>query len=146
VKFSVLLTLVLLLLGCQNSDSIQTEWRRIEAPLVAIDPALRTYAQNHGMSMDRNHQDWPERSLTWGGPVKRLIQIYLEDKKSLTFNLWICASEDRGKERYWKNEFVKHAVSIEEISNNLPELLEVARTRVEAWKSSDLVFANALYR
>jgi len=122
------------------------EWRRIEAPLVAIDPTLQTYSQNHGMSLDRNHQDCPERSLTWGGPVKRLIQISLADKKTLTFNLWICAFEDREKNRYWKNELVKRAVSIEEISSNLPELLEVARTRVEAWKSGDLAFANTLYR
>lgn len=119
-------------------------WERIESPLRPLDPILEAFARQHGMSLGRNHHDWPERSLRWGQPISRLIQIYLEDEDRLTWNVWLCASEDRSSGRYWRREFLCQAVPIEEISRNLPGLLRQAREIVEQWSAQDLEFATEL--
>lgn len=119
-------------------------WDRIEAPLRPLDPVLEAFARRHGMSLGRNHHDWPERSLRWGQPVGRLIQIYLEDENRLAWNLWICASEDRPSGRYWRRELLREAVPIEEISSNLVVLLDEARQIVERWSARDLEFATEI--
>jgi hypothetical protein len=120
------------------------EWNRIESPLRALDPTLSRFAKRHGFSFGKNCRNWPERSLRRAGPVERLIQIYLVDQKSLTFNLWLCASEDRGRERYWKRRFLKEGVPIPEIQKNLTALLDAARDEVEGWASEDLEFAGPI--
>ena len=119
-------------------------WVRLEAPLRSLDPVLERFAQDYGLSIGRNYHNWPERSLTWGAPISRLIQVYLEDEEALTWNVWLCAAEDRGPARYWRQEFLKRAVSIEEIEHALSELLEEARLRVESWSSDELEFATEL--
>ena len=119
-------------------------WARLEAPLLRLDPMLEGFARDHGLSVGRNYHNWPERSLTWGAPINRLIQVYLEDQDALTWNVWLCATEDRGPARYWKQEFLKRAVSIEEVERALPHLLEEARLRVQSWSSDQLEFATKL--
>ena len=119
-------------------------WRPREAPLRRLDPLLARFARTHGVSVGRNYQGAHERSLKWGAPIRRLIQVYLEDPDALTWNVWLCASEDRGGARYWKHEFLKRAVSIEEIERGLPQLLEEARLLVESWSSDQLEFATKL--
>jgi len=119
-------------------------WDRIEAPLRPLDPALEAFARQHDMSLGRNYHNWPERSLRWGKPVSRLIQIYLEDEDQLTWNVWLCASEDRSSGRYWRREFLRKAVPIQEISGDLTTLLEQARRTVEGWSAQDLEFATKL--
>jgi len=47
----------------------------MEAPLRALDPVLEACADWHGMSLSRNSHNWPERSLAWGAPIHRLIQL-----------------------------------------------------------------------
>ena len=118
------------------------DWDRIEAPLRLLDPVLQDFASEHGMSLGSNHHNWPERSLQWGAPVSRLVQLYLEDENHVTWNLWLCASEDRHSGRYWRSEFLRKAVPIEEISGNLAALLEEARNTVESWSSQDLELAT----
>lgn len=113
-------------------------WDRIEGPLRALDPTLEAFAHEHGMSLGRNHHGWPERSLRWGRPVGRLIQIYLDDEERLTWNVWLCASEDRPSGRRWRREFLRKAVPIEEISGDLGTLLDEARRLVEGWSPRDL--------
>src|ERR1700722_9853481 len=81
------------------------EWNRIEAPLLEIDPIVSDFAEKFGLTVRKNNKDWPERSLVWGDGVHCLIQIYLVDQKLLTFNLWLCVSQDRENKRYWKQEF-----------------------------------------
>lgn len=80
------------------------EWERIESPLLEVDSIINDFAKEAGLSVTKNHKDWPERSIVWGKDIRSLIQLYLANEKSLTFNLWLCASQDRGTKRYWKQE------------------------------------------
>jgi len=114
------------------------EWERIEAPLKRLDDTLADYAKRHGLALSRNYHNWPERSLRWGAAIERFVQIYLANEKQLTFNLWLCAFEDRGSKRYWKQRVVKECVPIDEIEKNLEPLLDAARTEVDASSSDEL--------
>lgn len=122
----------------------QEQWARIESPLRSIDVTLRTFAKQHGMSFTANQRNWPDRSLEWGHPIRKLIQIFLEDEKTLTYNLWICASEDRSDRRYWKNEFFRRGATMSRIQTALPGLLEEARRKLESWRGEDLAPAGPL--
>ena len=121
------------------------EWARMERPLLKIDAQLIEFASRQGLSLTKNYHNWPERSLiSVNGNLRRLVQIYLESEKKLTLNLWICMSEDRGKERYWKNQFLRKAVPSEEIETNLSSLLIEALEIAGSWTSSDLEFVTKL--
>src|SRR5580698_8569922 len=86
----------------------EEEWNHIEAPIAAIDADLEEFSRKHGIAITKNLKDWPERSLSWNvGDVRCLIQVYLKSEKMLTLNFWICASQDRGSDRYWKREMLK---------------------------------------
>ena len=127
--------------GSDNDEQART---RREAPLLRLDPALEGFARDHRVALGRNYHGGPERSLTWGAPIRRLIQIYPEDEAALTWNVWLCASEDRGRARYWKQEFLERAVPIDAMERALPQLLERARLRVESWSSDQLEYATGL--
>lgn len=116
----------------------EDEWKRMEAPLLEIDQPLLTYATQYSMKLSKNYHGWPERSLVWGDGVRRLIQIYLQDEKSMTWNVWLCASQNRGKKRFWKNQFLKRAVPFQEIRDNLQILLAQARAMLSTWAERDL--------
>lgn len=120
----------------------QEDWERLEAPLRALDPRLEDFAHRHGMRLARSERNWPSRSLHWGDDVQRLIQIYLDNTEEPTWNLWACASQDRGGRRYWKDSFVRRAVRLVEIDSNLPELLLASKQMVDAWEADDLEAAN----
>ena len=111
----------------------QDEWKHMEAPLLEIDHILTVFGKRYGMKLSKNYHDWPERSLVWGGDVRHLIQIYLENEKTMTWNVWLCASQDRATGRFWKNQFLRRAVPFQEIHNVLEQLLEEARNIVTAW-------------
>jgi len=115
-----------------------SEWKRVTKPLKGIDRALKLFASEHGLELLRDTRNWPERSFRWGFPVECLIQIYLEDESQLTWTLWLCATEDRADGRHWKRKFLKKEVSIQEISEHLPELLREAYSEVTGWTSQDL--------
>ena len=127
--------------GFHGSDA---EWQRIEAPLQRLDAKLDAFSERWNVHLTRSARNWPSRSLEWGEPVRRLIQIFLADETSLKFNLWLCASEDRGGERYWKQDFLKKEVPISEIDAELPELLERGRLLLESWGAEMLEFATPL--
>jgi hypothetical protein len=120
------------------------EWKRIESPLKPLDRTLSHYAKRHGFSFGKNCRNWPERSLRRAGTLDRLIQIYLVDHEALTFNLWLCAYQDRGSKRYWKRRFLKEGVPIEEIQADLIPLLDAARAEVDGWSSDDLEFGGPI--
>jgi hypothetical protein len=123
------------------------DWDRMEAPLLKMDAILASFAALHGLTGRANYHDWPERSLLWSSNrIRKLIQIYLEDEKGPTFNFWISASEDRGPERFWKQQFLKKAAPIQEIERDLPQLLSTAKETLDTWTSGDLEFATALKR
>ena len=115
------------------------EWDRLEAPLLEMDPALEEFAMRHGMSIGRNHHSWPERSLRWGSAPERLIQIYLADEKRSTWNIWLCASEDRAGRRFWKQEFLRREVPMREVCPVIEALLDEALEIVGSWSSGALL-------
>lgn len=127
--------------GFQGSKE---EWERIQSFLLEIDELLLDFAKVNGMELSKNYHNWPERSITWGEDIRRLIQIYLDDEKIMTFNFWICASQDRGQKRYWKNTFLKKGVHFFEIKDNLLHLLEEGHRILESWFEKDLEFATKI--
>src|SRR4051794_22463718 len=93
----------------------KARWDALEGPLRVLDEALRTFAERHGITVSSNSRDWPDRSIVWGLSIRRLMQIYLVDEERVTYSFWICASEDRGMERYLRKELLKEAVTIAEM-------------------------------
>jgi len=114
-------------------------WDRLTAPLLGLDSTLEAFANQHGMSLKCNHHNWPSRSLEWGAPVERLIQIYLADEEPLTWNFWLCAHEDRPAGRYWKRQFLRESTPIEDIADSLTSLLVQSHQLLESWSADDLV-------
>lgn len=126
-------------------DGPKDDWNRMEAPLVKLDSVLDSFADIHLLSKSVNYHNWPERSLVWSSDgVHKLIQIYSEDEKDLTLTVWICASEDRGTQRYWRQQFIKKALSLYELEQNLPDVLSSAKQALDSWSSSDLEIATTL--
>ena len=117
------------------------EWDRLEAPLIAIDQTLEEFADQHSLTLTKNHKH-PERSLKWGSPVSRLIQVFVSADEIPAFNLWLCASEDRGRDRFWKQEFLLESVTEQELSEGLEPRLAQAHRIVESWQPKDLEFAT----
>jgi hypothetical protein len=75
-----------------------------------------------------------------------LIQLYLDDQHKLTWNLWIAASQDRARERYWKKTFLVKSEPIEAFAERLPNLLEEARDTLLLWSRhpDEFEFATTL--
>jgi hypothetical protein len=115
------------------------EWDRMEAPLKLIEKDVLQFSRDHSLQYSENYHAWPERSLEWESDgMKKLIQIFLADENTLTFNLWLSAYQDRGSRRYSKDIYLKHSVPISEIQNELSSLLQKAFDEVNTWKSEDL--------
>jgi hypothetical protein len=122
----------------------RVHWEALEMPLRALDDELRAFAERYGLALSSNSRIWPDRSIVWGGAVRRLIQIYLADQERVTYSVWLCASEDRGSKRYLRREFLKESVPIGEIAENLPAMLEHGRVLLEGWTSESLEFDTTL--
>ena len=120
------------------------EWERIEAPLRPLDLRLEDFARQHGLRFARSERNWPSRSLHWGDKVERMLQLYLHDAHDLTWDLWVCASQDRRRKRYWKNAFLLQAMPIAEIHQRLDQLLLEGKRMADGWTSHDLEFATDL--
>lgn len=118
------------------------EWARLESPLIEVDPIIHSFATEFGLEVTKNFKDEPERSIIWGGDIRRLIQLYLVDKKQLIFNLWLCASQDRNGSRYWKQETPIKAQTISSFKGSLPMLLRNSRSLLESWDEDNLEFVT----
>jgi len=125
-------------------DGTDDEWQRMEAPLLSVDGVLNQFARAHHMQITKNYHEWPERSLTWGTAIRRLIQLYAADTDQPTFNLWLCASQDRGLSRFWKREFLLEKRPLDSFEGELPSLLEKAWEKVDSWTEQDLEFATKI--
>ncbi len=112
------------------------EWDRIEKPLLSIDPILEQFAKENNLVVTRNLKDWPERSMAWGNDVSCLIQLYLVDDKLLTFNLWLCVTQDRATKRYWKNETPIKEKQASEFKDTLFEQLVEGHQKVLEWSKN----------
>jgi hypothetical protein len=122
----------------------EKKWKRIEAPLQTLDIVLRAYAEQYGMSFSSNYHNFPERSLVWGSSIRRLIQIYLDNEEPMTCSFWICASEDRDGNRFWKKAYLRSGVCIQDIQKDIQVLLDSGRKQLEQWQSESLEFATEL--
>jgi hypothetical protein len=113
----------------------QEEWERLERPLLLVDPIIEKFAADHQLTISKNYKDWPERSVAWNDGPGCLIQLYLDDEKALTWKLWLCCSEDRGNQRFWKNEFLINGESVPSFSERLAELLAEGYGKLRGWQA-----------
>ncbi len=122
------------------------EWERIEGPLLEVDSILDDFATETGITISKNYKDFPERSFVWGGDVSCLIQLYLVDEKDLTFNLWLCASQDRGRKRFLKKDTPIKEQRVEQFKDSLARELRKGHQRLVEWGNNPdkLEFATEL--
>lgn len=120
------------------------KWNRIEEPLLIANPIVLSFAREAGLKVTKNHKSWPERSMEWGTDIHRLIQLYLANETELTFNLWLCASQDRRGKRYWKSEFLIKEQRVPSFTESLEFLLQDGKKRLDSWMQSDLEFVTKL--
>lgn len=122
------------------------DFYQLEKPLLELDPIIEKFANERGLSVSKNQKNWPERSIFWGANVRCLIQIYLASENGTAFNLWLCASEDKNNERFWKHETPIKSLPIEDFKNSFHELLESSFVKLHNWASDDssLEFAAKL--
>ena len=125
---------------------IPSEWERLESPLIALEPTLMAFASRHHLTIRRNYQGRPERSLVQEGEVTRLVQVYLDAPRRLTFNVWLCASQDRPGARYQKSEYLARGVPAEDLVAGLGGWLEQGYATLRDWKAEDLSYGSALAR
>ena len=131
-----------------NSDwnGSAEEWARVEQPLLDIDPIIDDFAREFGLTKHENDKDWPGRALVWDNGVQCLINLYLADQNELTFNLWLCASQDRGNTRFWKQETPIKEQRVEQFSGRLADELRNGRRKLIGWTANPaaLEFATVL--
>ena len=120
------------------------QWQKLEKPLLVIDPIINKFAASNGLEVIRNQKGWPERSIEWNNnDVRCLIQLYMASEQSLTFNLWLCASQDRCKKRFWKQESPVKYQRISEFSGQLAKLLREGREKLLIWSKDPSVMEYA---
>lgn len=122
------------------------EWERLEAPLLALDPVIASFADEHSLALSKNHKDWPDRSMRWGQNPSCLIQLYLADAASISWHLWLCCAEDRGRERFWRQERLIDGKQTPLFEAQIPNLLNEGRRRLEEWRAApdQLEFATTI--
>ena len=122
------------------------QWDSIEAQLCEVDPVIAQFTSGLRLPFSKNQKDWPERSISWGSDIRCLIQLYLLDPDRVSWNLWICCSQDRSGGRFWKREFLIRDKRLEEFKHSMSELLAVAREHLIAWseRPDELEFATKL--
>jgi len=120
------------------------QWQKLEKPLLAIDSVINEFAAANDLEVVQNQKGWPERSIVWHkNDVRCLIQLYLASEKLLTFNLWLCASQDRSGKRFWKQENPVKNQPISEFSGQLAELLREGREKLLQWSNDPSVMEYA---
>jgi hypothetical protein len=119
-----------------DRDDVATEWAQIEQPLLGVDPILDEFAKKFGLKKFRNFNDWPCRVFDWDNGVRCQIQLYLVDCEKLTFNLWLCASQDRGTSRFWRHETPIREQRIEQFADRLADELQQGRRKLIGWTAN----------
>ena len=127
-------------------DGTDEEWRRLQQPLIELDPVIDSFAQAIDVPVTKNLKDWPGRAMQWGGDIRCLIQIYLADQTDLSWNIWLCCSNDRDGSRYWKREFLVEKKPVQDFRDRLPDLLAEGHARLIEWSRhpEKLEFATKL--
>jgi hypothetical protein len=110
------------------------EWERLEKPLSRIDDLLEQFAKHQRLTLIKNERNWPDRTFRWGSRPSRLIQIFLESEMGPSYTVWVSAYDDRSRAEYWKHKTLLKAVSIELLTEKLPQLLTDAILITEKWE------------
>src|SRR5215831_18531827 len=58
-------------------------------------------------------------------------------------SIWLCVSEDRGSERFWKGKLLRRDIPAGEIPANIENLLQQAFAIRCSWKGPDLELAKS---
>jgi hypothetical protein len=116
----------------------ERDWKRLESPLVELDPALDAYASRHGLTLSRNYHSWPQRALTWGDEITRSVHVYLANEADLTLTVWAVAWQDHDSGRHWKNQVIRDSVLASQLQDGLSAVLDRAVQIVNSWNRRDL--------
>ena len=116
--------------GFQGSPQ---EWKRITEPLEQLDAKIAAFVNEKRLPLQHNNRSWPNREIRWLYQIERLIEIYLEDDKEMTWTLWICAYDYANSVRLRKQETIHKAVSIDALDEQLEESLALAYEKVCSW-------------
>ena len=120
----------------------EEEWDQVEAPLIEIDNIINEFSEEFNLKLSKNLKDYPERSMLWmNNGIRCLIQIYAANLEDLTWNVWLCASEDRdvghlwwkSKERYWKKELLVEEKLMFDFKNDLSSQLRKGKVKLNLW-------------
>jgi hypothetical protein len=124
----------------------QEEWERAERPLPSLDPVFKQFAETHGFRLSKNGKDWPERSLKKDMPLSSLLQVFRVDLDKDAWKVWAVCSQDRGAERYWKQQMVADNITGEELTARLNVLLDQGLERLTDWNAhpEELEFATRI--
>lgn len=123
------------------------EWEQMEAELQVLDEGLEQFALKHGFEVDKKTKDFPTRCIRWkSGGVESLIQIYFADTPRPRLNLWICVSQDRERQRFWKRDTLRKEVQASEIVDEFLAILETGKRMMDQWaaRPEELEFATNL--
>jgi hypothetical protein len=115
------------------------EWERMVAPLRQLDSGLSSFAAAHGLEVDHNYHNMPNRMVKWtSGGIQRVIQISLEGDDQILFA--ISAYQDERDRRRGKRWPPRVNIPLAEFKNNLESLLTDAYQTLEAVSPDDLEY------
>jgi len=122
------------------------EWKRMEAELQLLEAGLERFALEHGAKLVIKAKDWPGRSLEWDGSVKSFLDMSVVNSTTLALYVSVYVYQDRGGKRYWKNEILLKDIQAAEIVNELPDILEAGKSKIDLWaaRPEELEFATDL--
>lgn len=119
----------------------KADWDRMAQPLTRLDPVLQEFGSRRGLEVQAGGK-WPDRCFRWDSPIRRLIQIFVDEESVPTYKIWICAYEDRPLGRYWRQETLLAGGTADDLSARLTDILESAFESVSSWNSPDLELAR----
>ena len=108
------------------------------APLRELDQGINAFASAHGLEVDQNYHNMPNRMLKWTKEgIHRVIQIslYDEDQKLL---LGLSAYKDEAGRRRGQRWPARFDIPLQEFKTDLEHLLTEAFRTLETVSEGDL--------
>jgi len=127
----------------------EKEFRKLEAPLIEIDPILLDFARRHNMQLDKNAKGWPVRELNWdlNSVTSRGKQIAIfVSPEGKNYDFCLAAGEHRGNENHYRKKMFHEHSPWSVIQANLANDLENAFKEGQSWKFEDLPLVGFLSR
>ena len=115
------------------------EWERMVAPLRQLDSELSSFAAAHGLELDHNYHNMPNRMLKWtSSGIQRVIHITLYGDNKIQFA--ISAYQDEGGTRRGKRWPPMLDIPLPEFKSRLEPLLTEAYETLSTVSSADLEY------